>query len=78
MKQALIILSLAGVFILSGWSGMSMPAVDSIATNFQESIGGPSDWMKEIEAAFNPTWYEKFQSSDLVSKLQAMSGSAQK
>lgn len=78
MKQALIVLSLAGAFILSGWSGMSVPSVDSIVTNSQENIGGPSDWMEEIEAAFDPAWYEKFQSADLVSKLQAMSGSVQK
>lgn len=72
MKLVLTTLGLVAVLVLFGWNGMSMPSL--------EAVGTPSfdNWFEQLQAAFDPSWYEKFQKADLPTMLKAVSGSAQK
>lgn len=71
MKLVLIVLGVVAVLALSGF-GMSFPSMDSFHV---QSMDG---WAEKLQAAFDPSWYEKFQKADLPTMLQAVTGSARK
>ena len=81
MKLLLVALGVVGVFFLSGGNNLvngSMNALAAEVADSQSNIEGqPLDsWVKQVEAAFDPTWYENLKNADLVTLLKASSGSS--
>jgi hypothetical protein len=81
MKLLLVALGVVGVFFLSGGNNLvngSMNALAAEVADSQSNIEGqPLDsWVKQVETAFDPTWYENLKNADLVTLLKASSGSS--